>query len=106
MKLDRGGYIVPLGDMKDLASASIFDVDPDLDPTAKSTEVVALFADHHAEITTQEPEPTLGRPTHFVFHRAAGNTNLWPRCDQTYWFRATFRAPIGHKVFTPPDETA
>jgi hypothetical protein len=97
-ELARLAYRVAVANLTLLASADIFDVDPDTDPSAKSTMLAALTPRHHDMLTAAENEPLLGRPTYFV--RVIGGLELWPRCDKPYWFRATYRAAI--KVSTAP----
>jgi hypothetical protein len=90
--LERLAYRVPVDNLTTLASAAIFDVDPETNPLAKPTMLAALTPEHHASVAQAEAPPLLGRPTCFV--RRVGGLELWPRCDRTYWFRATYRASI------------
>jgi hypothetical protein len=92
VKLERLAYRVAIANLTNLASAGIFDADPDVDASAKPTLLAALMADHHAVLTKEEADPLLARPTYFV--RRPGGLELWPHCDKTYWFRATYRAPV------------
>jgi hypothetical protein len=101
IQLDRLGHVLPLGETTDLAKVECFDVDPVANPTAKFTVLAAMVASHHAQITGQEAEPSLERPTYLVRRRGSGNIELWPRCDRAYWFRATFRPPV--KRGKPPE---
>ncbi len=104
LKLDRLGYTIPIGEEERIANIvkiEVFDVDPETDPSAKPTELAALFPDHHEQITADRDEPLLGRPVYSVRTRGSGNLKLYPRCDQTYWFRVSFRPKIRRD---PPPE--
>jgi hypothetical protein len=92
VELARLAYRVPVSNLTTLATAAIFDVDPDANPSARCSFLAALTPGHHATLAKAEAEPLLGRPTCFV--RRVGGLELWPRCDKPYWFRATFRASI------------
>ena len=103
IKLERMDRIVPVKGAHNMISAAIWDADPSVTPDAHSTMLAAMFPDHHAQIVGQEEQPLLGRPVYFVRRRGTNNLELWPRCDQTYWFRATFRAPIKYGVQPSPE---
>lgn len=94
VKLEPGDYIVPMGGLHNMSSAAIWDADPTTSPDAHFTPLAAIHYDHHAKIVEQEDEPRRGRPVYFVHRHGMVNLELHPRCDQTYWFRATFRKPV------------
>jgi hypothetical protein len=101
VRLERMDYVVPLGELHNMSSATIWDADPRVTSDVNFTELAALFPDHHAQIVEQEEQPKLGRPMYFIRTRGDDNLKLWPRCDRLYWFRATFRRPVGHGAPTP-----
>lgn len=103
--MERNDYIVFVGELHNMSSATIWDEDPDIAPHAHFTTLAAIFSDHHAGIVAQEVDPIMGRPTYFAWSRGNSTIKLWPRCDQPYWFRATFRKPVGHGV-TVSSETS
>ena len=97
VKLDVGDYVVPVGTgMHDMNSVDIFDVDPTANPNAPCYLLAALNHDHYAQIVGQRGEDELprGRPMYFVRRRVTNNLELYPRCNQAYWLRTTFRKPI------------
>jgi hypothetical protein len=104
LTLDRLGHVLPIGGrLVDMIRLERFTADPDTHPGAKGTDLAAMHADHHTEVTADEYEPVgpkLGPPVYFIRQRGSGNVKLWPRCDGTYWFRATFREPV--KFGAPP----
>jgi hypothetical protein len=102
IKLGPSGFVLAIGDATLMVRLQRFDVDPATDPNALGTDLAAMIADHHAQVTPRDDEPRLvGPPMYFVRTRGGpGNLKLHPPCDKTYWFRATFRPLI--KFGKPP----
>lgn len=95
-ELKRGDFVAAPGALHNMVSAAIWDADPAVDPAAYHSMLAFLFPGHHAQIVGTDDDPLLGRPMYFTHRRGADSLRLYPRCDKTYWLRATFRAPIAH----------
>jgi hypothetical protein len=96
VKLSRLDHTVPMANLHLMSAAIICDADPNTNPTAVCTPLAHILPDHLAQVAASQENTTipLARPVYFSHKRGEDRIELYPHCDQTYWFRATFWVPV------------